>query len=469
MISISIKHTLRALTPRILLPFWERLEASSVGYRLARGAFWAITGAILSRGLGLIAGIIVARVLGKEGFGKFGIIRGTIEMVGVFGGFGLGVTTTKYVAEFREKNPIRAGRILTLSGIVAWSTGAVVSTILALLAPWLAAHTLAAPELTAEVRVGAILVLIGAINGAQTGALSGFEAFKRITQVSFWSGLANFPCLTLGSWFFGLKGAVVGLGMAQAIGCVLNRRALVKEARRTGVPLWTSGWRSELPVIWRFSLPAVLASSLVAPVYWFSQTLLVHRPSGYLGAADFALGAQWRSLAQYLPSLLCAAYLPVAASVHANNSTGRRRLMFGGAALSAVITAAVGAGVFLASPWLLAAYGKGFVSAKWVLAWMLATAVIDSINTIFVQTLMASGQAWLRLLSNGLWAALVLGSSLLLVPTYGALGLAMALFAAQSIHLCVQTCLSLYATRDRATSLTSGKSIEVQSVAQSNQ
>jgi len=97
--------------------------------------------------------------------------------------------------------------------------------------------------------------------------------------------------------------------------------------------------------------------------------------------------------------------------------------------------------------WLLAAYGKGFASAKWVLAWMLVTAVIDSINTIFVQTLMASGQAWLRLLSNGLWAVLALGSSLLLVPAYGALGLAMALCAAQSIHLCLQTCLSLYATR----------------------
>ena len=63
------------------------------------------------------------------------------------------------------------------------------------------------------------------------------------------------------------------------------------------------------------------------------------------------------------------------------------------------------------------------------------TAVIDSVNTIFVQTLMASGQAWLRLLSNGVWAALVLVSSLLLVPTHGALGLAMALCAAQSIHL----------------------------------
>jgi O-antigen/teichoic acid export membrane protein len=445
--TITMKQTIRGLTPRVLLPYWERLEASPVSYRLARGAFWSVTGALLSRGLGLVAGIIVARILGKAGFGQFGIIRGTIEMVGTFAGFGLGVTTTKYVAELRDKHPERASRILALSGLVAWTTGAVASAVLAMLAPWLAARTLAAPELTTEIRIGALLVMIGAINGAQTGALAGFEAFKRITQVNFWGGMANFPCLTLGSWFFGLKGAVAGLATAQAIGCILNRRALVAEARRARVPLWSSGWSSEFSVIWKFSLPAVMAGALVAPVYWFSQTLLVRQPSGYLGAADFALGAQWRSLAQYLPSLLCAAYLPVAASVHANNPSGRRRLMFGGAAFSAAITAVIGGAVFLFSPWLLAAYGKGFASAKWVLAWMLVTAVIDSINTIFVQTLMASGQAWLRLLSNGLWAALVLGSSLLLVPSYGALGLAMALCAAQSIHLCLQTCLSLYATR----------------------
>src|SRR5216683_7526188 len=100
--AIAMKETLRGLTPSALHPLWDRLEASPMGYRLARGAFWSLVGTVLSRGLGLAAGIFVARTLGKEGFGQFGIIRGTVEMFGIFAGFGLGLTATKYVAELRQ-------------------------------------------------------------------------------------------------------------------------------------------------------------------------------------------------------------------------------------------------------------------------------------------------------------------------------------------------------------------------------
>jgi hypothetical protein len=66
---------------------WDRLEASPLGYRLARGAFWSLAGTFISRGLSLIASIIVARMLGKVGFGELGIIQSTMGMFGVFAGF----------------------------------------------------------------------------------------------------------------------------------------------------------------------------------------------------------------------------------------------------------------------------------------------------------------------------------------------------------------------------------------------
>lgn len=442
-----LKARFLANSPGFVHSAWRRIEASPLGYRLARGALWSLIGAVLSRGLGLLASIFVARMLGKDVFGALGIIQSTVGTFGVIAGFGLGLTATKYVAEFRENDPSRASRILALSAVVSWVTGILAATVLFTQAPWLAAKSLAAPHLFRELRVGALLVLFGAVNGAQTGALAGFEAFKRIAQVNFWAGVANFPCLTIGCWLGGLPGAVWGLTASQAIGCGLNRWALAQEARQHKVALWSPKWPAEAAILWRFSLPAVLATMFIVPSLWFCQSLLVRSVSGYNGMAEYSVGAQWRMLVQYLPGLLCAAYLPVAASVSVNRAPRLRKLMLANAGFGAGLAAVTSLVVFLCSPWILSAYGPGFATAKWVLCLMLLAGVVDSANTILMQTLMASDRAWLRLLSNSLWALLLLTTAWLLVPRYGAIGLAAAVFTAQSIHLCVQVPIALYATR----------------------
>ena len=73
-----------------------------MGYRLARGVFWSMAGAVISRGLMLAAWVLVARMLGKTGYGELGMIQSTVGMFGVFAGFGLGLSATKHVAEFRR-------------------------------------------------------------------------------------------------------------------------------------------------------------------------------------------------------------------------------------------------------------------------------------------------------------------------------------------------------------------------------
>lgn len=447
-----ITACLRTATPAILKPLWARLEASPLGYRLAKGAFWSLVGAVLSRGLGVVASILVARMLGKQGFGELGIIQSTVGMFGTVALFGLGITATKYVAEYRERDPARASRIISLSAIVSWVTGALVGLALYAATPWLAEKSLGAPHLAKALQIAAVLLFFEAINGAQTGALAGFEAYRRIAQLNLVTGLASFVFLPGGCWLFGLPGAVGGLAATQAFGCALNRWGLAREARRARVPLWASAWRQELPVLWGFSLPAVLASLLVAPTLWFSQTLLVRQPSGYQGMAEYAVGNQWRALITYLPGLLSTAYLPVFSSLHAIDDAHKRfKLMLGGIGFSAGVTLLTALPIFLAAPWILAAYGTGFQSARWILGMLLIAGVADSANGILLRTLMAANRAWLRLISNGLWAIIQIISALILVPTYGAWGLAISVCVAQVIHLAIQIPLTLFlAFGDRA-------------------
>jgi O-antigen/teichoic acid export membrane protein len=167
----------------------------------------------------------------------------------------------------------------------------------------------------------------------------------------------------------------------------------------------------------------------------------VKLPQGFQGMAEYSVGSQWRVFIQYLPALLCTAYLPIVASVPVAK---RKKLMFLNMGMVAG-TAAVGAiGVFALSPWILKTYGHGYGEAKWVVGFMLIAGVADATNSILMQTLMASNRAWLRLISNGVWGILAVSSSLVLIPRFGAMGLAMAVCLAQSAHLLIQFPLTLY-------------------------
>ncbi|PQP33980.1 polysaccharide biosynthesis protein, partial [Desulfobacteraceae bacterium SEEP-SAG9] len=73
--SISLKTLAYACSPSVVHPFLNRIEASDVGSRLARGVFWSTAGVVISRGLMLAASVLVARMLGKTGYGELGMIQ----------------------------------------------------------------------------------------------------------------------------------------------------------------------------------------------------------------------------------------------------------------------------------------------------------------------------------------------------------------------------------------------------------
>src|SRR5579871_1188153 len=58
--------------------------ADSLRGRFARGSFWSLMGAAIAQSSNLAASVIVARLLGREDFGKFGMIQSTIGMLGIF-------------------------------------------------------------------------------------------------------------------------------------------------------------------------------------------------------------------------------------------------------------------------------------------------------------------------------------------------------------------------------------------------
>lgn len=178
----------------------------SLTQRFSQGIFWNLIGTIVSRLIALTIAVFTARLLGKVGFGELGMIQSTIGFMGTFAGFGLGLTTNKYVAELLANEPDRAGRIIGLCNIAAAVLGSVMALICVLAAPWLALKTINAPHLTLELQLGAPLLLISVIFGVQTSTLAGFQAFKAIAIINLWQGFSRPSFIAHANLFLGNKG-----------------------------------------------------------------------------------------------------------------------------------------------------------------------------------------------------------------------------------------------------------------------
>ena len=424
------------LSERILLikRLKKRLSESALAYRFAKGAFWSLAGAVISRGLMLVASIAVVRILGKVEFGELGIIQGTVGMFGTLAGLGLGLTATKYVAEFKHSDPAKTGRIISLSLMVSIIFGGIVSLILILFATWLSTHILSAPHLGAFLRTGAGLLFLSAINGTQMGALAGFESFKSISRINLLAGLLSFPLMAGGAYFAGLNGAVLGLILSMGLNCVMSHKSLGISAKEFGVHMAWADFSRERDILWQFSLPSFLSSTTVGSVNWACSALLVNQPGGYAEMGVLSAANQWRTAILFLPMILGQVLMPILSErIKMKDGKTAQTILIYSMMLNAIVLIPV---TLLGCFWshdIMAAYGKGFEGTWLTLIVVLMTACFLAIQTPVGQVIAAAGKMWMGFIMNLLWAIATIICTLLLIKK-GALGVAAAQLFGYLIH-----------------------------------
>ena len=304
----------RRITPRVLLPFLDRIQHSAEGLRLARGMFWSTAGAVSSRSLSLLASIIVARVLGKSVFGELGIIQSTTNMFMTFAELGVGLTATKYVAEFRKKGPrarrthhcdvhCRGCRERFCGGL---DHGRDVSVG--------CASAGGAPSAVHHRHQCRGVVLDRDQRGAER-RLERPRGVQEAVDRSISRGRREFSDHRIGVYFFGLIGAVYGLIASQVLVLLLNYQAIRKETSSAGISIRWREARKEMGILTSFSLPTLFAGAVYVPSMWIANMILVTTPGGYAEMGVFNAADRWRTAILFLPSLLGGVTLPMLASL----------------------------------------------------------------------------------------------------------------------------------------------------------
>ena len=428
-------QTLGPTTPAV---FADRNQAS-MRQRFVHGVSWNLIGTALAQGSVFAANVVVANLLGPQSFGEFSLLQNSALTLSAIAQVATGVTATRYIAEYRQSDPARAGRIIGFCSLFTSGTGLLAGLILFLLAGWLSIFTLNAPQLSDGLKIMALYLVFSAMSGYQTGALAGLEGYRHVARLGVIHSGIHMVCCVTGVWFFGLLGALWGLVASLAVRWWLYHVAIRVEARLQGIQPTYSIEKAERDLLWRFSLPAALSGLTSMPALWLANTFVVQQPGGYVQLGLFSAAFSLRTAVILIPTALNAVGGAIISNQirAANGSHFRQAFWSNVMMLAASSVVGVGLMIFI-GPSLVAWLGKDFQEAVKPLRLLMLSVLAEAIAIGLYQVIQTQERMWWSLIAVSIPRdGLIVIVAYMLASSQGATGLAVAYLAGWTFAACV--------------------------------
>ena len=407
---------------------------SDLARRMFHGAFWSFSGTAMGKLCLLVAGIL----LKQEVFGQLGMIRSTLNIFIVFGASGIGVTATKLISTYRTNDIPRLLRMTRLTFRLAWVMALVLMVFCFVLARPIARHILHAEHLTFELQIASVLLLFSILYGVQNGVLTGLEQFKIMARNTFVGSLLEAVLMVAGAYFWGLTGAIVGLGIGLGALFWVNQLSIKKHYAQYVVgemqPMHTP---NDWSMLLNDCIPATLSALMVTPTFWGIRTILLQH-DGYNSLALFEAADQWKVMMLFIPTAISQIVLPILTSIRQQQQQFRHVLLANIAlivGISSMITLLV---LLLGGP-IMQLYGKGF-SDKMPLVYLALSNIFSAYSNIIEMSIYSKNKMWQAFVINLFWAIVLLVSAYWLVERgLNATGIALAVLIAYGLKSILAT------------------------------
>ncbi|GAA6354701.1 hypothetical protein I1300191J6_00960 [Parabacteroides distasonis] len=352
-----------------------------------KDSFWAVFGNGTGNFLLLMAGIAIARLLGKDIYGEYGMVKTTMFHIAAFSSFGLSYTSTKFIAEYINKDSSCLKAIVSASINIALVSSLLLSLLMFYYADLLA-DFIYAPQLMMAFRYLSVITVLRALSTVGGGVLAGFKNFKSLGVNNILSGLIMLFLAIPATYFCGLQGSLFSLCVSQFILAFLN----VFKVYHIVVSLKNQSKQRFYRRLFTFSIPVELQELSYTICNWGASLLITRYASlGELGI--YTACSQWFAIVLFLPSLLqnvVLSYLSGAVGDKiANMNMFRRMLQVN--FVCAIIPFSV---VTLASSLITTFYGETFVDMQSALVILIFATIPATLSNVYVANLLANSKNW---------------------------------------------------------------------------
>lgn len=348
---------------------------------------WAVFGNGIGYGLMLLSGIIIARMLGKDLYGEYGFVKTTMFQFAAFATLGLGYSSTKFVAESKEKQKADIDSIVKASIDITTVASASIALLLIVFATPLSTF-LNAPSLASTFQALGLLIIVRAISTTQYGILAGFGDFKRIAYSNTLSGVVMIVgCIPL-TCYLGITGSLTTLVCSQVVAAAYNAYCINCHAHYS---LFKTRSRHSWTIA-KFSLPIALQEFTFALSKWLG--ILIITKYATLGEVGIYTASElWYAVILTVPTFLSNVILSHLSALGDDYNKHKKsvNVMIG---VNVCCTIVPLIAVYIATPLILNIYGPSFTGMEPVLKISVMTTLFTCCSNVLTSELIALGKTW---------------------------------------------------------------------------
>jgi O-antigen/teichoic acid export membrane protein len=416
-------------------PFFSKI----IKHPFFANSFWAILGSFVSKGINFASIAWIARILGPEIFGEYNVIQTTVGMFGTVSGLGLGLAATKLIAEFRDQDIIRVGRIISTLYLLSFLISLFVAVIFFSTAGIVSNNLLNNDKLTLFLQITSVIVIFDAIAGVQNGVLIGFEAFKEITFIGIISGVLSAPLLVIGAFYYGLTGLTIMLLFSRLINVIVNRIYLDKKFKIYKIKVKSQLNKEVVRDIFAIGMPSFFAGLSTNAFNWISTSVFVNQPFGYQALGTFNTANQLRTIVTLLPESAGKVTMPQLANAYGNQDFIKFKktvafTFFWNLTLS-VLPAIV---LFFFGGFFQSFFGDKFNLSSSLIFVVLATGVVVALTNAIGYIFICSNLIWCDFLLRIFWGIALIFLILFYGKYNGAIGYANSMLGASIVQMIAQ-------------------------------
>lgn len=371
---------------------------------LLRGVAFNLIGAVTTVAATIGLAVILARILGLNGYGKYSAVQLVVLTVSTLLSQTVSISLSKHVAAFRTTDLERCGSLISLTLYASVAAGVLVSLVLCV---WLV-QIWREPEiqqgLLPIVIGGCMYIVASVVVAVQLSVLNGFERYSSIARLTVLRNVLIVSLAAIASPIFGAAGAFLGQTFACGIALVLTWSAV----KRTGVNIKAfnlSNAMRDMPLLFHTAAPALLGGLATQGATMFAVLRLGACYDSVKELAVFNSANQLRLAVLFLPGLMLN---PMIASVTSRIATREymvvRKMVWASMLLAVGVTAIA---ALAAAEWgaeIMGLFGRSFRGGGGALLWLAISAIPAAACSVIGVTLACLSRMWANLQLNLFWA-----------------------------------------------------------------
>lgn len=405
------------------MEFIRKIKESNIAKRFINAILFGIGGAAISKGLLMLFNIVVSRMLGETQYGVYSIINNTVQTFTVFAGAGIGVTLTRYVALYRDKDKTMIGIVLNTLLVFNTILSLVVAIIVFIFSNSISNLISGEINISIYIRITSGTIFFTSIMLILQSILQGFEEYKKIAAAQIISNVVMLLIGVIITKFYKITGTIISLLLLNLVMTIFFAILIINIIKKKNIVLKFEINDTVKEAIKKVAIPAFLASVFVVPLLWITNFIFTNK-NGYEEFAAFSVCLQWFTILNYLPQQL-GQVKPIYTQLYSEcrlkelkkcvNKMMKFSISF------AVIISII---LMIISTIILKAYGEFYISYTMPFIIMLVASIFYAVQSQYGSILQAIGEIWVCFTLNMIWAVVFI-LCFLLLNNRGALGYAL--------------------------------------------